>query len=99
MGRMDDGEQLAAGQTVKCRRLKDSGRQKPCRPLRTEGGDAKQPPEIGLLTATVRKPEDRFHGRSRGMTVLLPRALDRPWNDGKDFSTALEMTEGFALNG
>ena len=29
----------------------------------------------------------------------VPQALDRPWNDGKDFSTALEMTEGFAPNG
>ena len=35
----------------------------------------------------------------RGMTVQLPQAPDRPWNDGKDFSTALEMTEGFAPNG
>ena len=27
-------------------------------------GDAKRPPEIGLLTTTVRKPEDRFHGQA-----------------------------------
>ena len=40
------------------------------------------PPEIGLLATTVRKPEDRFHGQSRGMTVQLPQAPDRPWNDG-----------------
>ncbi len=33
------------------------------------------------------------------MTVQLPQALDKPWNDGKDFSTALEMTEGFVPNG
>ena len=26
------------------------------------------------------------------MTVGLPQAPDKPWNDGKDFSTALEMT-------
>ena len=29
-------------------------------------GDAKRPPEIGLLTATVRKPEDRSHGQAVG---------------------------------
>ena len=63
---------------VAIRRLKDGGCQKPCRPLRTEGGDAKQPPEIGLLTVTVRKPEYRSYGRGRGMT-------------GGDFSAALEM--------
>ena len=33
--------------------LRVSGTQKPCRPPRTEGGDAKQPPEIGLLGATA----------------------------------------------
>ena len=27
-------------------------------------GDAKRPPEIGLLTTTVRKPEGRFHGQA-----------------------------------
>ena len=26
------------------------------------------------------------------MTVGLPQAPDKTWNDGKDFSTALEMT-------
>ncbi len=73
---------VGAGMTgrVVIRRLKDGGSQKPCRPLRTEGGDAKQPPEIGLLTTTVRKPEYR-----------CPACA---WHDERDALHALGMTKG-----
>ena len=42
-----------------------------------------------------------LHGSSNNRPPERRRtdSTDRPWNDGKDFSTALEMTEGFAPNG
>ena len=76
---------------VVIRRLKDGGSQKPCRPLRTEGGDAKQPPEIGLLTTTVRKPEDRCpacagHDERDALHALVMTeedSTDGPWHDAE----------------
>ena len=75
---------------VVIRRLKDGGSQKPCRPLRTEGGDAKQPPEIGLLTTNVRKPEDRCpacagHDERDALPLGMTEedSTDGPWHDAE----------------
>ena len=52
---------------------------------RTEGWDAKQPPEIGLLTTTVRKPEDRcpaFAGHDERDALLSLGMTEKDSTDG-----------------